>query len=55
MHQIQREVINPAGLPDTLRYGFSQAVIVKGGYRVHLSEPEWLIEIEAEAVLPELG
>lgn len=37
MNEICREAINPPSLPDTLRYGFSQAVIVKGGYRVHLS------------------
>ncbi|RCV90274.1 RidA family protein [Billgrantia montanilacus] len=37
MSQIQREAINPRGVPNTLQYGFSQAVLVKGGYRVHLS------------------
>ncbi|MDX5433713.1 MAG: RidA family protein [Halomonas sp.] len=37
MKGVEREVINPRGVPDTLQYGFSQAVMVKGGYRVHLS------------------
>ncbi|MBZ0329735.1 RidA family protein [Halomonas sp. ANAO-440] len=37
MKGVEREVINPRGVPNTLQYGFSQAVMVKGGYRVHLS------------------
>ncbi|PMR76457.1 RidA family protein [Billgrantia endophytica] len=37
MKQIRREAINPPGLPNTLQYGFSQAVVVRGGHRVHLS------------------
>lgn len=37
MKGVEREAINPRGLPNTLQYGFSQAVMVKGGYRVHLS------------------
>lgn len=37
MSDIRREVINPLGVPNTLQYGFSQAVVVQGGVRVHLS------------------
>lgn len=34
---MERRVINPAGVFDSLRYGFSQAVLTRGGRRVHLS------------------
>ncbi|WP_104202911.1 RidA family protein [Billgrantia saliphila] len=37
MKGVEREVVNPRGVPDTLQYGFSQAVMVKGGCRVLLS------------------
>ena len=33
----ERRVLNPVAVADTLRYGFSQAVVVRGGVRVHLS------------------
>jgi len=32
-----RRTLNPRGVPDTLRYGFSQAVVTTGGRRVLLS------------------
>lgn len=32
-----RDVLNPPSVADTLRYGFSQAVVVRGGTRVVLS------------------
>ena len=32
-----RRTMNPQGVPDTLRYGFSQAVVTSGGRRVYLS------------------
>jgi enamine deaminase RidA (YjgF/YER057c/UK114 family) len=34
---MERRQANPPTVPDTLRYGFSQAVTVRGGTRVHLS------------------
>lgn len=34
---MQRETINPSTVFDSLRYGFSQAVVVRGGRRVYLS------------------
>jgi 2-iminobutanoate/2-iminopropanoate deaminase len=34
---MERRSVNPRTAVDTLQYGFSQAVIVQGGLRVHLS------------------
>ena len=34
---MERRSLNPATVADTLQYGFSQAVVVEGGRRVHLS------------------
>jgi 2-iminobutanoate/2-iminopropanoate deaminase len=34
---VSRRSVNPVGVADTLQYGFSQAVVVEGGRRVHLS------------------
>lgn len=34
---MERRSLNPATVADTLQYGFSQAVLVEGGRRVHLS------------------
>lgn len=34
---MERRCVNPRSVPDTLRYGFSQAVVVQGSRRVHLS------------------
>ena len=34
---MKRATVNPPGVPDTLRYGFSQAVVTSGGRRVQLS------------------
>ena len=56
---MHRHTLNPDSVFDTLQYGFSQAVISQGGRRIHLSgqigmnEQERLIEIEAEALLPD--
>lgn len=33
----ERQVLNPPSVPDTLRYGFSQAVVFRGGRRIVLS------------------
>jgi 2-iminobutanoate/2-iminopropanoate deaminase len=32
-----KRTVNPGTVADTLKYGFSQAVVVRGGLRVHLS------------------
>jgi 2-iminobutanoate/2-iminopropanoate deaminase len=34
---MERRTVNPVAVVDTLQYGFSQAVTVQGGLRVHLS------------------
>ncbi|UII69577.1 hypothetical protein LVW35_18060 [Pseudomonas sp. HN11] len=63
---MQPKVINPTTVFNSLQYGFSQALEVPRGRRFPhdpppsswiivsgLSLPEWLIEIEAEAVIPQ--
>lgn len=34
---MERRVVNPGSVANTLQYGFSQAVVTQGGRRVHLS------------------
>lgn len=34
---MERKVLNPEGVMPTLKYGFSQAVVTRGGRRIHLS------------------
>ncbi len=34
---MERRALNPRSLPDTIPYGFSQAILSHGGWRVHLS------------------
>lgn len=51
---IHREVINPPAVADTVKYGFSQAVMVRGGCCVYLSGQVG-IDAEERIAGPDIG